>query len=387
MAEFSSEFLDNLLKEMVDDGVIPNTAEMLKSGKKTLREMVKQGGLPFVERIQEAGEEGAKVRRGFKLITEAALDPTKGKEVTAAIGSLTEQVLAADFEDEILRFEGEVPKKPKPKRDLFAGASARERMERGIGQQQRMPRRFTGSGRGAVDLPFDARRLGGLAELGDLDAYRGLLGGADPLRGIGPADDLIFNLEKMVGDTSAAYTSPIGPNPRRGFFGSVPEGTLGPSEAIKYGPPPTEAAPAPKSLGRSLRGRLGKDGVGGLLSKVKPAKLSGVGRVLGPIGAALFLYDIMSNFAEGNKAPARYRQQALSGSGDELMRLLQPSAGTAFNESRALRDISEASGRGMPAMPSQELMTLIEGKEKTLADLRQKVNPTMTEAYARAGLL
>jgi|DEB0MinimDraft_10_1074344.scaffolds.fasta_scaffold22272_3 hypothetical protein len=122
------------------------------------------------------------------------------------------------------------------------------------------------------------------------------------------------------------------------------------------------------------------------LGKRMPAKLSKFAKVAGPIGAALMLYDILSTYGETSTRGARQAKSMLESAGAPMEELFTASSRNELNESSALRDIAEA-GKVSPTRPSLELQGILGAQEGMLADLRQKVKPTMTEAYARAGLL
>lgn len=122
------------------------------------------------------------------------------------------------------------------------------------------------------------------------------------------------------------------------------------------------------------------------LGKRMPAKLSKFAKVAGPIGAALMLYDILSTYGDVSTSGARQNKKMLEGAGAPMQELFTASSRNELNESSALRDIAEA-GKVSPTRPSLELQGILGAQEGMLSDLRQKVKPTMTEAYARAGLL
>lgn len=122
------------------------------------------------------------------------------------------------------------------------------------------------------------------------------------------------------------------------------------------------------------------------LGKRQPAKLSKFAKVAGPIGAALMLYDILSTYGETSTRGARQAKKMLEGAGAPMEELFTPSDRNDLNESSALKEIAQA-GSISPTRPSLELQGILGSQEEMLSDLKQKVKPTMTEAYARAGLL
>jgi len=122
------------------------------------------------------------------------------------------------------------------------------------------------------------------------------------------------------------------------------------------------------------------------LGKRMPAKLSKFAKVAGPIGAALMLYDILSTYGDVSTSGARQNKKMLENSGAPMEELFTASDRNELRESSALRNIAEA-GKISPTRPSIELQGILGAQEGMLSDLRQKVKPTMTEAYARAGLL
>lgn len=150
-----------------------------------------------------------------------------------------------------------------------------------------------------------------------------------------------------------------------------------------------------------LRARVGKAGMragtsgasaastaASAASKVSPAALGILGKVLGVGGLALTAYQAGNDYNASKTEDARYRQNTLMEKGSEtLAQLLSPSDDSRVNESSALRDIAESDGGGESFRASRELMDIVAGQEETLRDLRQNVNPTVVEAYARAGLI
>ena len=375
MAEFraSAELITSIVNEFIEDGLVPaaNRDDFLSFMNSILRQD-KTG--QWTRELQT----NSAVR---KQIVDAANNPESKAALFDVLRKQESAALTGDLLSE-LESEGiDTGTKPK-KRPSFEskfGATSRADVE---GRRKAVQARKT--------RPFAARPFGGPAS------------GFDPLDLMdfpqieGPkfSDDVL----EMMGDMRTGYTAPIGPQPAGGgFLRRTPAGTLPESDVIRRVSEMTadELTP-PTSKGSRFRLPFTGGGGGGkaaakagkaAAAATVPAKLSGLGKVLGPIGLALMAYDLFSNVGEARRKPIEYRLGEIRKSGDELLSLLQPSSRTSVSESRALRDIAEAGGRSGPIMPSQELMTLVEGQQETLARLKQRVKPTMSEAYARAGLL
>ena len=142
--------------------------------------------------------------------------------------------------------------------------------------------------------------------------------------------------------------------------------------------------PDPKTRLRDLL--RGKKAAGALGGSKGAAILGGAGKVLGPIDIALTAYQALSDFGQSLTSEGRYQQAAYGGIGDRLAELTSPTQRGALEESRMLRRVSAADDSQNPRI-SSELAGLIEADQEMLRDLKQNVRPSVTEAYAKAGLL
>jgi len=154
----------------------------------------------------------------------------------------------------------------------------------------------------------------------------------------------------------------------------------------------TPAAPAkPIKLPEGAKGTFGRNLKAKYLNLKRGitgpmAKMGLIGGSLAGLGAYLTLMEILDEAGQGLNSPSKSMSKGLiEGYGPAMERIGTPSVESAREESRVLREIAEA-GQGQTGI-SRELRDLVDVTDKELQYMRQRVNPTMREAYARAGLL
>jgi hypothetical protein len=117
-------------------------------------------------------------------------------------------------------------------------------------------------------------------------------------------------------------------------------------------------------------------------------KLGGVGKVLGGLGTALMVAEIISGTRSAANTGGAYQASKIkSGFGSATEAGLRPSAEQGLRDSSSLRRIAETDGINSNQRLSNELQSLIGIEEQTLMDVSQKIAPSMRQAYARAGLI
>lgn len=161
------------------------------------------------------------------------------------------------------------------------------------------------------------------------------------------------------------------------------DGKMAPGGVTAFDDP---IGPDPKAR---LRDRLRGKKPAGVLEAAKgatkgSAAISAFGKVASGLGVGFLIYDLLRNYGEAQNAPKEFRRDQLMNA--DFSGLTGDSLSSQVDASEALRGIAEAGASGS-MRPSRELLSVIEGHEDSIQDIRQKVKPSMTEAYARAGLL
>ena len=123
-----------------------------------------------------------------------------------------------------------------------------------------------------------------------------------------------------------------------------------------------------------------------LLPKKSPVKLGTLGKVAGAVGIPLMIYEILSDIGSDVGEGSRGRQMLLQGQGNILNEMMQAGSSSELAQSEQLQRIATAGAEGS-FRPSQELQSIIAADQAMLQDLKQNVSPSITEAYAKAGLL
>lgn len=159
---------------------------------------------------------------------------------------------------------------------------------------------------------------------------------------------------------------------------STPERVPAPTRPRKPTLPDTPKG----TMGRNLKARLLKmrRGIPGI------PKMGLIGGSLAGLGATLTLMELLDERAEITGRSARAMKEGLmEGSDASLAALVDPSLESELTGSRALREIAQAGERNIGV--SQELQDIIGADQRQLQAMKQKINPSLREAYARVGLL
>ena len=147
---------------------------------------------------------------------------------------------------------------------------------------------------------------------------------------------------------------------------------------------PYEVDKAPPGPGR--KGGFFRDAKAGRLRALRRIpKMGPIAGSLAGIGALLTISELLSNRSERLGAVNRSMAEGLEGYDRIQEDLLSPSTSSQVAESGALRDIAMG-GQGSIGL-SRELQDIIGVDQRRLLDMRQRVNPSLREAYARAGIL
>ena len=123
-----------------------------------------------------------------------------------------------------------------------------------------------------------------------------------------------------------------------------------------------------------------------LLPKKSPVQLGTLGKVAGAVGIPLLIYEILSDIGTDVGEGSRGRQMLLQEQGNLLNEMMQTGSSSELAQSEQLQRIATAGAEGS-FRPSPELQSIIAADQAMLQDLKQNVAPSITEAYAKAGLL
>ena len=162
---------------------------------------------------------------------------------------------------------------------------------------------------------------------------------------------------------------------------------IGPMPREGFGPPPRAAAGGATTPATGVRGGLGKaaDAAKSFGGGKWGRRLLVGGGWLGTAWMALELMGLLKEAAE-DKQGQETRRIGSETWAEDLMtagsRSLEDRLASSQRFARRARDRREIN----PGM-SRELRALIEGREKELSGMTQKVNPSIREAYARHGLI
>tara|TARA_R100000655_G_scaffold97569_1_gene140552 strand:- start:52 stop:861 length:810 start_codon:yes stop_codon:yes gene_type:complete len=235
-------------------------------------------------------------------------------------------------------------------------------------------------------------RGGGMPRGRTLESIRQLINAGD--------EPLLFAQESPlrtggVSDFEAALEEASEPARRRGFREGARRGLeRGREKGIAAGERAgrTEGR---RQMAKRLKagGRLPKLGGTGIAGKLGIPKGIG-GKLLwggGVLGTAMLAFDILNMLRSSTtdtpttRARDSYGQNVMA----DMRRMNTPTDRQQLRDSRLFRDLSQATAnqRDSPVPMSPELRDLIRTDPNVLYKMRQQMNPSLREAYARAGLI
>lgn len=139
-----------------------------------------------------------------------------------------------------------------------------------------------------------------------------------------------------------------------------------------------------RTLGTGGKGLLGKAGRFGSLGK-------GLLYGAGALGTGLMALDLLMMLKGAASESGTGPQAARGRYNEDLMSMMQGGSGglrSQLETSRLARDMSNLQDRDYAVEPSRELRNLMGSTDPSvLYRMRQQVNPSLREAYARAGLV